>query len=118
MSTPYQLEQMGAIVTATIRSAELTGLTAQELMIDLSDRLRNDNARHFIFDLSEVEYMDSACIGALVEFLQDIEPMHGRIALACCSPNVEFLFKVTRLDNVFPIYEDVEDANIELSKAA
>jgi len=34
----------------------------------------------------------------------------GLIALAGCQENVAFLFKVTRLDSVFPMYDEVDDA--------
>jgi len=30
--------------------------------------------------------------------------------LAGCKENVAFLFKVTRLDTVFPMYDEVEEA--------
>ena len=58
--------------------------------------------------------MDSACIGALVTFLQDLEHVRGRIALANCQPNVAFLFKVTRLDQVIGIYDDPQTACAEV----
>jgi len=105
-----EVEQAGSVVTAHIRQAELAYQEMQELVDACVDKMRYENAQNFIFDLAEVEFLASACIGALVQLLQDIEHQRGQIALSGCQENVAFLFKVTRLDSVFPMYDEVEDA--------
>ncbi len=81
-----------------------------EVSQTLQDHVRYDGTRHFVLDMTPVTYMASACIGVLVGFLQEVELTRGRLALAGCSPEVQFLFKVTGLDSVFPMYDDVADA--------
>jgi anti-anti-sigma factor len=110
-----QLEQSSTLVVATPALAEISHLDMQDLVDQLTLKHRHDNAHSFILDLSAVQFLASACIGVLVQFLQDLEPSRGRIALACCQPNVQFLFKVTRLDQVFPMYEDLADAKAALT---
>ncbi len=105
-----ELEQQGAVVTCRFDRRDVDHLDLQEVLDECMQRMRNDNARHFAFDLSPVEFLASACIGSLVGFLQDVEHMRGRIALAGCQDNVKFLFKVTRLDAVFPIFDELTDA--------
>ena len=46
----------------------------------------------------------------LVELLTTLKEAGGRIALVNASANVEYLFKLTRLDRVFPICRDVMKA--------
>eukprot|EP00752_Nemacystus_decipiens_P013715 g12168.t1 len=104
------VEQAGSMVTAHIRQAELAYHEMQELVDACTDKMRYENAQNFIFDLAEVEFLASACIGSLVQLLQDIEHQRGQIALSGCQENVAFLFKVTRLDSVFPMYDEVEEA--------
>jgi anti-sigma B factor antagonist len=82
----------------------------QELVDECAERMRYNNARQFIFDLHGVEYLSSACLGVLVNFMQDVEHFRGRIAVAGCQPNVAFLFKVTNLERVFGLYDDTADA--------
>ena len=101
-----------AVVSFTTK--QLTHLEMDEVCVELMERVRLHNTRHFVLDFSEVEFLASACVGALVAFLQDLEPMHGRVMLANCRPEVAFIFKVTRLDNIFPIFDDVSDAIEEL----
>ena len=105
-----EIEQTGAIVTAHLHQAEVAYSEMQELVDACVDKMRYDNAQNFIFDLADVEFLASACIGALVQLLQDIEHQRGQIALAGCQENVAFLFKVTRLDTVFKLYDEVDEA--------
>ncbi len=105
-----EVEQAGPVVTARVHQAELAYQEMQELVDACVDKMRYENAQNFIFDLHEVEFLASACIGALVQLLQDIETQKGQIALAGCQDNVAFLFKVTRLDSVFPMFDEVSDA--------
>lgn len=113
----YELEQQGALVVAAITSDKVSYAQMQEMVNEMTLKMRYDNARHFILDMSQVAFLSSACLGALVGCLQDLEPMHGRIVLACCCDEVAFVFKVTRLDRVFPIFDDVADARAELLAA-
>lgn len=111
-----QLEQTNNVVVATIGTRELSAEQMAELAEELMQRMRCDNAQHFVLDLGAVEYISSGCIGVLVGFLQDLEHVRGRIGLAHCRPNVLFLFKVTRLDSVFHVFDDVESARAQISK--
>lgn len=112
-----RVEQTGNVAVATILTPLLSSGETQDIIDELSQRMRYDNARLFVLDLKDVEFMDSGCLGALVQFLQDLEHIRGRIALANCRPNVAFLFKVTRLDQVFHICETIEDAEESLRAA-
>ena len=106
----FEIEQAGQLVTATLRAAEVAHDDMQALMQECVDKIRYDKAQNFIFDLAEVQFLASACIGSLVEFLQEVEHCRGQIALVHCQENVAFLFKVTRLDQVFGLFDDLEEA--------
>jgi anti-anti-sigma factor len=66
--------------------------------------------RHVVFDVQNVQYMDSTCVGVFVELLTKLQGLGGRIALVNADQNVEYLFKLTRLDRLFPICRDVMKA--------
>ena len=105
-----EVEQSGSMVTAHIRQVEVAYQEMQDLVDACVDKMRYENAQNFVFDFAEVEFLASACIGSLVQLLQDIEHQRGQIALAGCQDNVAFLFKVTRLDSVFPMFDEVDEA--------
>lgn len=105
-----QIEQTSNVVVATLADRELTGPQMQEVVCELIQHMRYENAVNFILDMQNVTFIASDCLGSLVTLLSDLETVRGRIALANCQPNVAFLFKVTRLDTTFPLYDDVDEA--------
>ena len=117
ISSTIELEQHGNLVVATISTSYMTHPEMQELIEMLQQKMRYDNANHFVLDMTTVAYLSSACIGELVAFLQDLEHVRGRIALANCQPDVAFLFRVTRLDTVFSLCADVNKAKEHLNPA-
>jgi anti-sigma B factor antagonist len=107
---PFEIEQDGHVVTAKLRSPDISYAEMAEACQTCVEKLRFDNARCFVFDMTEVEFLASACIGAMVELMREVEPMRGKIALANCKENVVFLFKVTKLDDIFGLFDDIDDA--------
>ncbi|TVQ30612.1 MAG: anti-sigma factor antagonist [Phycisphaeraceae bacterium] len=104
------LERLGNSVVVTITVTELSGGDAMTLMADLLEHVESAGVRHFVFDLQSVNYMDSSCIGAMVEMLTRLQTSGGRIALVNAGQSVSYLFRLTRLDRVFPICRDVMTA--------
>ena len=104
------VEQEGNLVVATVITPILSLSESQEVIAELNERVRYNSAHLFILDLTEVTFMDSSCLGTLVGFLQDLEHVRGRLALANCNENIAFLFKVTKLEDAIPVVESIEDA--------
>ncbi|RMH28806.1 MAG: anti-sigma factor antagonist [Planctomycetota bacterium] len=104
------LEVLNQTAIATVTVGELTGPLARRLINDLLTEFAEAHVRHFVFDLQNVTYMDSACIGAMVEMLTRLQGAGGRIALVNAGQSVSYLFKLTRLDRLFPICKDVMQA--------
>jgi ABC-type transporter Mla MlaB component len=112
-------ETLGQTLVTTIIAQSLSGMEAERLVEDLAARFNGEIApvsgvggavtrpRHLVLDLQNVEYMDSGAIGSLVSLLTQLHKIGGRIALVNTQRNVQFLFKLTRLDRLFPICTDV-----------
>jgi len=62
-----------------------------------------------ILDLSQVHFLDSSGLGALVSVMKLLAPAR-RLELACLAPAVEKVFRLTRMDAVFTIHPVVPDA--------
>jgi len=105
-----EIEQSNNVVVAKVLEPQMDALNTAELMEDFSQRMRNDGGVYFIVDMSEVQFASSAVIGLFVEFLQDLESIRGRFALCACRDEVAFLFKVTKLETIFGLYDDAEEA--------
>lgn len=103
-----EVELMGQTAVATLTVTELTQERGVEMLTDLLDELTESGARHFVLDIQNVQFMDSACLGCLVEALNKMAKNGGgKIALANTANSVQYLFRMTQLDRVFPICADV-----------
>jgi anti-sigma B factor antagonist len=102
-----EVQRMGQTAVATLTVTELTQEKGVELLTDLLDELAESGAKHFVLDIQNVQFMDSACLGCLVEALNRLAKSGGKIALANTANSVQYLFRMTQLDRVFPICTDV-----------
>jgi len=68
-----------------------------------------------ILDLSDVIYMDSSGIAALVEGYQNARRQSLGFGLATVSDGVGRVLKLARLDTVFALYDTVEEALMDLA---
>ena len=66
--------------------------------------------RLLVVDLSEVTYIDSAGLAALIEAMQKVEGYGGRFLLAGLQGTVRSIFEISRLDQVFQIFPDADAA--------
>jgi anti-sigma B factor antagonist len=63
-----------------------------------------------VIDLSEVTYIDSAGLAALIQAMQKVEAYGGRFLLAGLQETVRSIFEISRLDQVFQIFPDTDSA--------
>ena len=68
------------------------------------------NVKGIIVDLSEVSFMDSSGIATLVEGLQWSKKAGKKFILTGLGTNVKNALELTKLDNIFNIQTDREDA--------
>lgn len=104
------VEQFGNVCIVTLLEKELNSTKAEELSTRLLALLNEGKSTRFVLDFDSVQYMESACFGALVTFLKWLAKYNGKIAIANVTENVRFLFAVTKLDTVFSICADVPRA--------
>ena len=62
-----------------------------------------------ILDLSAIDFIDSSGLGAIVAAFKLLQA-EGELLLCGASSNVQQLFKLTRMDRVFVLYPNVDDA--------
>ncbi|MFK7960779.1 MAG: STAS domain-containing protein [Phycisphaerales bacterium] len=104
------------IAVATITVTELSHDSGAHQLADLLMELSETTATDFVLDLQSVQFMDSACLGCLVEALNRLAVGGGQIALANGNHSVQYLFRLTRLDRVFAVCSDVMTAIDTLKK--
>jgi anti-sigma B factor antagonist len=65
---------------------------------------------HAVLDLSNVQFMDSTGLGALLSCLRMMKAKDGSLRLASLTPEVRRLFDMVLMDRVFDIHPDTESA--------
>lgn len=84
---------------------------------DLRDRilkLLENGHQNLVVDLSEVRFIDSSGLGALLSGYKNATLRSGTFVLSGLQPRVQSMFELTRLHRVFEIFPNIEAA---LSKA-
>ena len=79
----------------------------RELLLDL---IETKNIKKSVIDLSEVEFVDSSFLGAVVSGLKKIAANKGDIKISGLQSPVRSMFEITRLYKVFEIFDEIEDA--------
>jgi anti-sigma B factor antagonist len=101
--------QEGDTVFATVRG-EIDLHNSLSLRTALLDILNQAKPKKLIVDLSGVPYMDSSAIAALVESLQKLRKIGGKMCLVSLQPRVQGLLEIMRLGSIFVICKDEAEA--------
>ena len=68
------------------------------------------NPKKLVLDLGEVPYMDSSGLAVLVEALKRMQRHTGRVVLVNLQPRVRGLLEIARLNTLFMIAKDEQEA--------
>ncbi|WP_425099915.1 STAS domain-containing protein [Tropicibacter sp. S64] len=102
--------------TRTLGSVEIVAVDASRIdaavAIQFKDQMREvlaDAADRVILDLEQVDFIDSSGLGAIVAAMK-LMPSGRKLELAALTPTVDKVFRMTRMDSIFPIHESVGSA--------
>lgn len=103
------IEDKGAVVLIEIKEERLDAHNSSDLkaqMLSLFEEGKND----LVVDLSEVRFVDSSGLGALVSGFKNASARNGNLKLSGLQPQVRSMFELTRLHRVFEIFPGTEEA--------
>jgi anti-sigma B factor antagonist len=82
------------------------------------ERLIEESRKKLVFDLSELNYVDSTGIGIIVMCRGKMKTAGGELRLASLQPRILELMKMTHLDQIMQFYPTVADAadNFDISQ--
>ncbi|MEN3009056.1 STAS domain-containing protein [Pseudothermotoga sp.] len=76
----------------------------------IKEKMDGSKASKIVIDMSNVPYVDSAGLGAMVAVLKDTRNLGKELILMGLRQNVKRIFEMTRLDKVFKIVDVLEEA--------
>lgn len=65
---------------------------------------------NIVLNFANVKFLSSAVLGLLIRISKKIYQRNGKLKLCCINAKIFEIFKITRLDRVFDICQDVESA--------
>ena len=65
----------------------------------------SDLDKDLVFDLKELEYIDSTGLGAIITVYKDVKEKNKKLSVINANKNVKKLFYITELDSIFEIGE-------------
>jgi len=104
-----QSENIDGVTVVTIHGVIQLGDSAKELAKVL-EGLLSEGGEAVLLDMEGIDYLDSTGLGELVGYLQRFADAGRRLALLNPHTRVVNLLKLTRLDEVFTIFSDREEA--------
>lgn len=72
--------------------------------------LIDEGAVNFLINLTNLEFIDSSGLGVLVGGLARVREKQGEIKLVCANRRILRVFEMTRLTQLFEIYQDEQAA--------
>ena len=107
MSVPLRLVEktVGGVVVLQLHG-HLVFDEGDRVLRDRVHELTRDGRTSILVDLSDVSYIDSGGIGALVQLFTELTAMGGRLKLLHPSWASARVLQITHLTSVFEIFDD------------
>ena len=104
-----QIQENENAVVVTIQCSEFDHDTTARFRAEIDGVVTPTSTLPILLDLSNVTFMPSITIGALIELANRCKSQQRRLALVGVTPNVQDVFKISALSNFFEIHDRVED---------
>ncbi|OUS35905.1 anti-anti-sigma factor [Rhodobacterales bacterium 56_14_T64] len=92
----------------TVNAERIDAAIAIQFKEDMRSETESGASR-VILDLSEVKFIDSSGLGAIVAAMKQLGASR-KLDLAGLTPMVDKVFRLTRMDTVFDLYASLNDA--------
>ncbi len=104
-----QTETRDGNLVLSVQEPRLDAHNSDELK-DYIAKLLEGNESRLVVDLSAVRFIDSSGLGALLSGYKNANLHRASLVLAGLQARVQAMFELTRLNRVFEIYRDVDEA--------
>jgi anti-sigma B factor antagonist len=89
---------------------DLVGGADAQLFRDKLYKLIKDGKKNVVVDMTDVKFMNSSGIGILISGYTTVKNAVGEMKLAHLPDKVKGILSITRLNKIFDIFDNVDDA--------
>lgn len=105
----YSIDKKDKYAVFQLQEENLNSLLAPKLKSELVI-FANEGVRNLIFDLSQIQYVDSSGLSAILTANRLWKPLGSFILTGVAHPSVKKLIEISRLDTVLVIIPTVEES--------
>ena len=91
-----------------------TKIVTEDNILEVGDQLYQlvdvEGKKNLLLNFGNVQYLSSAALGKLINLKKKVGAVKGKLKLCCIHPDLKEVFKITRLDQVFEIYDEEQTA--------
>jgi anti-sigma B factor antagonist len=96
------LEKIGDIAVVTLQAEHLDASAADEFKRSMIPVL--DANTKVVLDMSPLQFVDSAGLGAILSCLRRLSAANGDLKLCCLTKPVRAVFEISRMHRIFDIF--------------
>ena len=97
-------------VPVLVLSGRLNQASADSLHAAAMEVAGDETSKALIVDMGGIDFIASVGIRSLIRPSQALSMRGGKLAVANLNPQISEFFKLTGLDQMFRVYESVQDA--------
>lgn len=105
----YKVDKKGKYVVVSTTASKLNTTNAPDLKSEFV-LLSNDGFRNIILDMNSCEYCDSSGLSAILVANRLCEQLEGKFVLTGLQEEVDSLIKISLLDTILNIQENLDAA--------
>lgn len=100
---------VSGINVISLKGELIDKMQANEMLTEI-EKYITSSSNQFILDMSELKYLNSSGLGILISILTKVRKAGGEVLIAGVTKKVNELLIITKLNGVFNVCENVEDA--------
>jgi anti-sigma B factor antagonist len=101
------VEMVGGVTVASFADGELI---AEQIIEEVGEQLSGlaDSLEvgRVVLNFREVRLMSSSMLATLLKFSRKVTAANGRLKMCCIAPHLREIFKITRFDKIFEIFDE------------
>jgi len=103
-----------ATIVTFVDEKILEEMDIQSLQVSVMSVVEEAERVNLVLDFCNVRFLSSAVLGLLMRISKKVYEREGQLRLCNISPRIYEIFKITRLNKIFDIYENVKSATESL----
>ncbi len=105
----YETKRIEDVLIVYIHQSKITSLEAPNVKTEMI-KILSDDAEFFIFNLKEIETMDSTGLGSMLFGVRQGNNLDKDVCFCEAQKKVQFLVRIAHLEEMMDIYDTEQEA--------